>query len=54
MEETNEGDKLGYILDIKDKANISKLDRAACGIPRKALGTSKYVLWLEKSKPGME
>ena len=40
----NEGDKLGYILDIKDKANISKLDRAACGIPRKALGTSKYAL----------
>ena len=36
--------KLGYILDIKDKANISKDERSACGINRKIPGTAKFAL----------
>ena len=35
---------LGYILDIQDKANISKEDRSASGIPWKTPGTAKFAL----------
>ena len=39
-----DGAKLGYILDIKDKANIPKDERSACGINRKIPGTAKFAL----------